>query len=376
MRGEGRCCAPKRPAEYCRRGQWERRGHLTTRSQPRSAPGHPAAPGLRWLGQGSRSRRRWDPRHLVGPGYGACACARKPPWDGGARRRAGQRGNRAEAPAGLGGSSPLCLDARGAQPGQRRSRSEKTGGPRRGGRLCPVTSSRDPRPTPERGGGSRASEGRTKRTRAPSGGQRARGQASARFLQACGPDGVRRPDSGSLNPSPLLREPGTGCKWIPSNPRGRVQARRPHGGGCGPPRGHPGRQRQLCLPGAVVPPPGSPRRGRVRPGTRRETEKQHQGPSGSALAEGGNYLWPPAKLTRGQESLKGVSGRSKGENLSPEHEYPQEVKGGAKPGMSAAPYLPEAQASCPFLDTLCRAQTCTGAPDLPKEGCGELGAGC
>lgn len=179
----------------------------------------------------------------------------------------------------MGGSSPLCLHAghqgspARAAPGLPRSTAfpiRVVWGPRRGRNLRPVrTSLRDPRPTSRCGEGSRRYEGRMKECPRPFAfGHSGGGQASAGSLRACCPGRVRLPDSGSMNPSPLLREQVTGCKWIPSNPRDPAQARLPRGGGSRPPGSHP--ECQL----AFLPPRGNSRRGQSWPGTWRETERQ------------------------------------------------------------------------------------------------------
>lgn len=200
LRGQRRRWAPKRPAESCSRGQWERSGHLTKRSQPPSAPGPPAAPGLRRLGQGSRSGRRWDPGHLGWPsGWGTCVF-KEAPLD---RQRAGPRRDgrgTGHKPKRV-GRVLAFLPSPGSGFSDRSSR-----GPQAGRELVSRDELAQRPPTNARAGwGSRGSEGRTKWTRAPapSGAPRVRGQASAGFLPRRGAPPRFRPDE------PQASSPGT-----------------------------------------------------------------------------------------------------------------------------------------------------------------------
>lgn len=207
----------------------------------------------------------------------ACACKQTPwcgaPGGGGVGERGGRPGWRRRVLA----SAPTpATESRRAEaaPGPPRSTALPIGevrSPRRGGDLRPGTTSPEtPRLASRRGGGLRGSQGRRKRAAPPRAWRRCVGGASAGSLRAGCPGGVCLPDSGSMNPSPLLREPVTGCKCIPSNPRGPAQARRPRRRGSGPLRSHPGCQQASQLPR------GNLRRGQGWPGTWRELRGSNQ----------------------------------------------------------------------------------------------------
>lgn len=224
------------------------------------------------------------------------ACVRKPL---GAARPAGEgRESAAGAPAGAGGSSPLP-----------RRRPRRATGPRqpqglRGARPFPSGKSGvlgaagtcvPGRPLQRHPGvrarwGPPGFRGEKEAGCAPRSSRRCVAGASAGSLRAGCPGGVCLPDSGSMNPSPLLREPVTGCKWIPSNPRGPAQARRPRRRGSGPLRSHPGCQQ------ASQPPRGNLRRGQGWPGTWRELRGCNQRLAGAVSTC--RERWPPSVTSK------------------------------------------------------------------------------
>lgn len=132
-----------------------------------------------------------------------------------------------------------------------------------------------------------------------------------------------------MNPSPLLREPAAGCKWIPSTPRALPRL----AGLAGVAPGH----------GPVTPQSAGLSASAGRSGACSGWARDARGGL-PALAERGSHLLSQVRLNPGQESEGWFQAGPQERNSSPGNEHPRLARGGAAP-KRAPLLLPPARAA-------------------------------